>query len=516
MIQFQILHRYSDTEWRPVTIAFSLAPDGDQQYLWPSFDEAEAARQHLLTCSPDAELRVALAGGDIGDLDWQSREKLRFADGTYAPTPWHDEPWYQARHDEHFCHISREQAGKIAFTENPAKGQADRQLIMSPGRYLNRFFSEHLDNDAIRDWCARLSVLVQEHALKITQDADEIEDVYVRGPRSCMAHEAGDFEGPCHPVRVYAGPDTALAYIGTRDDATARSIVWPDRKVYARIYGDESRLRLLLEGAGYSAGSLNGARIRRIPHGDSFVVPYIDRGDDLADDGEHLVIGRGSISSGNTTGVADMPWYCPRCDSEGSPYETVYVADGGSEEWCSRCFHDHATFCDYNNRYYSDDESFVTVHAGHDSHTVLEDDAEDFGAVYLEDRREWWVSCCCRRCDASGQWFHADDLTEYHGEWLSEDHLPEPFDDDDASLANAHVLAYRQFHDEMAAIQADVARWQVAGERARDERLRRERDEAERLRLEEPRISEAPHSAIAMTVPASATTPSHASLNHDL
>src|SRR3546814_8766343 len=80
----------------------------------------------------------------------------------------------------------------------------------------------------------------------------------------------------------------------------------------------------------------------------------------------------------------------------------------------------------------------------------------------------WWIESCCRRCDASGQWFHADDLTEYHGEWLCADHLPEPFDDDDPSLANAHVLAHDWFRYEMAAIAIEVAKWQAAGERSEE------------------------------------------------
>lgn len=531
MAQFQILYPHSDTEWRPITIEFCLAPTGDQQYLWPSFEEAEAARQRLLTRSLDGQLRIALAGSDIGDVDWQIREKLRFADGSYSPTPWHDEPWYQARHDEHFCHVSTEQAGKIAFTENAAKGQVDRQLVMSPGRYLHRFFSDHLDNEAIEGWCARLSVLLREDALKVTQDADEIQDVYVGGPSSCMAHEAGDFDSSCHPVRVYAGPDTALAYIGSREDARARSVVWPSRKIYTSIYGDVSRLRLLLEEAGYTEGGLNGARIRRIEEDDSFVVPYIDAGDDLADDGEYLVIGRGSISSENTNGLGHSPWYCPRCDSDSSPHDTVNLVGGGCEEWCYSCFYNHATFCEHNECHYSDDESFVTVHSDQGSNIVLEDDAENYGAVYLEDRGEWWASSCCRQCDATGEWLHAEDLSEYHGEWLSDGHLPEPFDDDDASLVNAHILVYRQFHDEMAAIYADVAKWQAAGERARDQRLRRERDDAERLRLEAlrhdvhephdgahsqgdhhepPPIPEGLFPAVAMTAPPSAAASSHA------
>lgn len=484
MAQFQILYSHSDTEWRPITIDFSLAPTGDQQYLWPSFEEAEAARRQLLLRAPDARLRVALAGADIGDVDWQIREKLRFADGSYAPTPWHDEPWYQAKHDEHFCHISAVQAGKIAFTQNSAKGQVDRQLVMSPGRYLNRFFSGHLDNNAIEGWCAKLSVQLQEDALKITQDADEIEDVYIGGPSSCMAHDASEFDSFCHPTRIYAGPDTALAYIGARDDARARSVVWPDRKIYTSIYGDVSRLKLLLEGAGYIKGGLNGARIRRIVDGDSFVVPYIDAGDDLADNGEYLIIGHGEIPSENTNGLGDRSWYCPRCDNNTTSHDIAYYRDGSSEEWCYNCFTDHTVFCAHNERSYSDAETFITVLADDDEHDVLEEDVEAFGAAYLEDRGEWWLASNCRRCDAAGEWFHADDLTEYHGEWLCDEHLPEAFDDDDASLVNAHVLAFHRFNDDMAAIEAEVARWQAAGNRARDERLRREQEEAERIRLE--------------------------------
>lgn len=450
MAQFQILIPYVGNEWRPITTELVFAPGGGAQYLWPTYEDAEAARQLLLDRAPAAEMRIALAGGDIGDLDWQTREKLRFADGTYTPTPWHDEPWYQAKHEEHFCHVSTEQAGKVAFTENAAKGQIDRQLVMSPGRYLHRHFSEHLDNNAIEGWCARLSVQIQEHALKITQDADEIEDVYVGGPSSCMAHDASDFDSCCHPARVYAGPDTAVAYIGSRDDASARSVVWPVRKIYTSIYGDVSRLRLLLEEAGYHEGGLNGARVRRIEDGNDLVVPYIDAGDDLADDGQYLIIGRGSICSENTNGLSRVIWYCPRCDNASEPHDTVYFVGGGYEEWCYHCHEDHARYCEHNERSYCEDENFVTVYADGTEYTVLEDDAGNFGAVYLEDREEWWKEGCCRECDASGDWFHRDDLTEYGGEWLSDEHLPEPFDDDDPALANAHVLARRQHLDAIA------------------------------------------------------------------
>src|SRR3546814_3514757 len=131
-------------------------------------------------------------------------------------------------------------------------GKIDRQLVMSPGRYLHRFFSAHLDNNAIEGWCARLSVRLEEDALKITQDDDEIEDVYVGGPGSCMAHYASEFDSFCHTTRVYARPDTAIAYTGPRADVRARRVVWPERKIYTSPSGDVSRLSSLHDNARYT------------------------------------------------------------------------------------------------------------------------------------------------------------------------------------------------------------------------------------------------------------------------
>jgi hypothetical protein len=464
MAQFQILYSPAETEWRQITTEFCMAPVSDQQYVWPSFEEADAVRKRLSRRFPEARLRIAIEGIGAGDIDWRTREKLRFADGTYTETPWHDEPWYQAVHGEHFCHLSTDQAGKIAFTENCGKGQLDRQLVMSPGRYLHRYFPQILDNNAIESWCARLSVLLAEHALKITQDADEIEEVYVGGPASCMARAADDFESCCHPVRVYAGPDTALAYIGARDDARARSVIWPDRKIYTTIYGDVSRLKLLLEAAGFCEGGLNGARIQRIEDGEGFVVPYIDGGDDLGDNGEFLVIGQGSICSESTNGLGRVPWYCPRCENDATAYDEVWFADGSCEEWCHGCFHNCTTFCEHNELHYSDSEDFIVVCSTDAFHDILEQSAEAFGAVFLGDRSEWWTAPNCRKCDGSGEMFHINDLTEYFGEWLSTDYVPEPFDDNAADIPNAHVIAQRRSQAGLSEIASDAQRLNFQGE----------------------------------------------------
>src|SRR3546814_19900009 len=87
MAQFQILCPHSEAEWRPITIEFIFAPTGDQQYLWPSFEEAAAARKQLPLPAPAVQLRTALAGADHAAVAWPVRHKLRFAAGRYAPPP---------------------------------------------------------------------------------------------------------------------------------------------------------------------------------------------------------------------------------------------------------------------------------------------------------------------------------------------------------------------------------------------------------------------------------------------
>lgn len=401
----------------------TYAPERDacDAAIYSSREVADERCRHYAESCSQHRFAVVPVGEHIA-LSWQDREARRFAGGTYRETPWHNESWYQAKHNEHYCHVSTEQPGKIAFTENAKKGEADRQLVMSPGRYLNRYFSDTLDNCAIEQWCAKLSVQLQEDALKFTQDADEIERVYVGGPSSCMSYEAKSYSGHCHPVRVYAGPDTALAYIGPIDDASARCVVWPEKLIYTRVYGDVSRMTLLLEQAGYTSGSLNGARIQRIidERSGGYIMPYIDRGGGPEDEGDFLRIGMGDIESGSTSGVADMDDRptCERCEDQYDADEgcSVYVTGLGGrhveQTWCEHCADHRSTMCEHDdNRYSDDDFNFTEVHYG--AHgctiTVMDDNLDAFGAVYVESRDEYWESDQTFYCEHTCRTCHVDD-----------------------------------------------------------------------------------------------------------
>ena len=227
---------------------------------------------------------------------WKVREGDRFRDGTYTRLPWHEAPWYLGApaQDDHFAHVSKDRDGMVAFTLDATKGAADIQTRIKPGRYLTRYFSDVLSWREIEEFAQEFAGLHENNELLFAHTSDEIEQVYLDGPSSCMSKPARHYDSPIHPVRVYGAGDLAVAYIKSGDSIGARVLCWPAKKLYSRIYGDDCRLRPLLDAAGYDHGELYGARMLRIEadHG-GFVVPYLDGCNSAGDNGEYLVISSG-------------------------------------------------------------------------------------------------------------------------------------------------------------------------------------------------------------------------------
>lgn len=287
---------------------------------------------------------------------WKAREQARFANGTYRTIPWYNEDWNK---QEHYCHVSNDDDGKIAFTNTAEDGERDKQTRMNPGRYLSRYYGEVLSQDEIRAWCGRFDVENNKRALLFASDSDSIEQVYKSGPRSCMAHDVDYYSSPVHPTRVYGSGDFACAYILNEDgDISARVIVAPERKVYGRIYGDYSRLRLLLEEAGYSCGQdeddWDGLRLLRIEARDGFVAPYFDPPmTSVRDNGQYLVVDcNGLIECNETNGIANEGELCACCDDRCS--REMYRV--GDEQWCQNCYESYAAYCsNCDENYHCDD-----------------------------------------------------------------------------------------------------------------------------------------------------------------
>lgn len=272
--------------------------------------------------------------------EWREREASRFGSGDYKRLPWVDEPWWRGSNAcfFHYAHVSAEDPSKLAFTESDSKGRQDRQTRVRPGRYLARFFPE-MGPTAIQAWAQKFAATNEKHEARFATTPDEIVAAYENGPRSCMASE------DC--VRVYGAGDLAVAYIGDLSESvTARVLCWPSKKVYGRVYGDESRLVPALESAGFSLDNsgFEGARLLRIEDSGGFVAPYVDGSYRANDNGEHLILSsNGDYALDSQSGYINAGPLCDACEERCDEDETSSV-DG--EIWCQGCYENGAFYCE--------------------------------------------------------------------------------------------------------------------------------------------------------------------------
>lgn len=289
---------------------------------------------------------------------WRRRELRRFAFGPYTPTPWAGAQWYldSPLSRLHYCHISTQNPGKVAYTENDDKGAADRQTRIRAGRYLQKYFADVLGSNHIAFWAAKVSLATGESKLQFAMTPDEIESVYVNGPSSCMgAKPDSKFHCNSQPTRVYGAGDLAVAYIDRGGDIPSRVLCWPDKLTYGRVYGDDgafdTELTDLLHGLGYSENyEIEGARLLKIRHGNGFVVPYLDSGMNVSEScGKYLVIeSGGDYGSDSEYGTTDEEerQHCESCEESYDIEHSFYYIESCGVAWCEDCFNNHAYTCE--------------------------------------------------------------------------------------------------------------------------------------------------------------------------
>lgn len=180
----------------------------------------------------------------VTDYPWQVLVHAEYNSDNFDELIWNDTlPAIEG----HYARLSKKFPGQVSYFESPERMAQARRLCVKPGRYLKRFYPD-LDPDVIRAWAAKATNF---YSLKIAKTADEIVDVYTNGPTSCMSRTAEYYSGKVHPCVAYGDSDLAVAYISTGKKVTARAVVWPDRKLAGRIYGDYDRLIPLLKQEGY-------------------------------------------------------------------------------------------------------------------------------------------------------------------------------------------------------------------------------------------------------------------------
>lgn len=246
------------------------------------------------------------------DEDWKARERARFESGEYEAVPWEEEEWWKGSEPEreHFLHLSRNTPGRVAGTFSDLHGAMDRQTMMNPGKYLRKY--NHLlglSEADIAKWAAICFMAGEDLSVEFATTGEDIERVYLYGPHSCMAHMRGDYLSDSHPVSVYGAGDLAVAYVrrGEGQSISARTVCWPEKKVFSTIYGDGGAYSEVLENylisLGYTHGDaedFHGARLEwewndatEDDEGNDVsgpTAPYFDREVGIYRDGAYAVI----------------------------------------------------------------------------------------------------------------------------------------------------------------------------------------------------------------------------------
>lgn len=367
-----------------------VSSDGVQEFDSPGVAHQETKGDRSLSVSyvPDYETVHT----------WRVREETRFEDGTYIPIPWKEYESANLRR-LHYCHISTEKDGMVAYTKTVEHGVNDRQTRTRPGRYLQEFYDGVFSPERIADFVAQCQAIASGK-LQIATSRADVCRVYMGGPPSCMdgSHvKHGDIQSTIHPSAIYAqdeGSDLAVAYHGDLDHASQRCVIWPDEKKYIRIYGD-GPLSHLLARAGYTKGDIYNARVPAIRDRDGlFLMPYVDGCSNgtlvehgkricLDDDGpiqtQHVNGLSGEVEpddpevrctdcreyfpeddingDGRCNSCSERRWICEHCDTTFSDDEESTSVNG--ESWCHSCYESEAATCadeNCNNTWIEDDE----------------------------------------------------------------------------------------------------------------------------------------------------------------
>ena len=352
---------------------------------------------------------------------WREREERMFNAGVasgvavYEPPVWAEERWWQAvapLFNDHYVHISFLDPTAIAFTEDPVKGEADRQTMMRPGKYLQKFLAagpsgviEHgplkgrepqiskMQVAYYADWHLTGKRPENDDVLAFTYDADEMVRLYEEGPESCMMGKGWSREH--HPVRVYAAGDLALAYMTSASgEVVGRALCWPARECFGRVYPtpnsetDRERYNELmsrLKTKGWTSINedntiFDGARLQVLnARYGSVLMPYLDNEygvREVCRDGKSWwVMDHDEPHQDNTDGTlasSEPDWTCEYCESGfNDDHEnacSVFVRwqgtathgyARGESTWCENCRDDNAFYCEGSEEYYSNDGNSI-------------------------------------------------------------------------------------------------------------------------------------------------------------
>lgn len=297
--------------------------------------------------------------------DWRGRLRSRFESGELTALP---AEWTVPPIEDHFAHIDGlNHAGFICFFENEQHAAIGRVSFTTPGRYLQTYYPDLYASMSIHERNTLIATIDPNGSILFATTPEEMEMVYREGPTSCIAGK--DWSAiACYPSRVYAAGDLALAYTKNANGRIqSRCLVWPDKKLYGRIYGDPARMAAALEAEGYStprAGHtaaengkhIEGARIAKVfcdEQKHKAIMPYFDDIGWCIDAGDHWLTTstdprdlpeHPDYVQGSTVCQSAIYRWCPKLQKYDDVSRFVFV-HGANEYWSDTACHFHAFRC---------------------------------------------------------------------------------------------------------------------------------------------------------------------------
>lgn len=179
------------------------------------------------------------------------------------------------------AHLSTIDDTLLAYYPTNRHIKERRAQRIKPGKYLRKYFP-HMTDDEVRIMANRVTAGC---SLKIWTHAEDMIRQYLTMSdegivSSCMSKKVGNSSTTwkMHPLWAYHESDVVLITLETVDGLPiARCLANKHTKEYPIIYGQWERMEPILRKAGYTHGSLAGAKINKIMTSrKTAVMPYID------------------------------------------------------------------------------------------------------------------------------------------------------------------------------------------------------------------------------------------------
>jgi len=318
----------------------------------------------------------------LPDEFWCVDARDNLAHNVWDRPVWYHEPWYQERMEDikAYAHVAQYDAKSITYYENSRNGAKGKFTATTPGRFLQKYFGDRLTQKQIHTYAEmHKEQWVDPPQLLWAITPEEIAAVYQMQTTSwwsCMQYKVGEHEtwpnDTIHPAYAYGAGDIWLAYIMKGAKLSGRVLVWHDKKLVGRFYGDVTSLRSALFDYGIQTKSNTesydafvGAKLLYLPYeGDedipgpknapAITVPFLDSDDGdgliLNPDGKTLTIVnqhwddvRGVTKPAEwsaewNTGVIRKRATCPLCgESVCGGWRTIIGKDGAETYFCEDC-----------------------------------------------------------------------------------------------------------------------------------------------------------------------------------